>query len=90
MTESDQTTKDEELIDAIQEKLRSKFKLETEYIGDNKLGIEEFNGYIDSDNKYYDVEGLCEDLCKWIGDKFDVDCNYSILDSGYEIILEIF
>ena len=90
MCEIDQTSEETTLIANIRKGLKKKFDLHSEMIGDSKLGIEEFNGYIDSDNKYYDVEGLCEDLCKWIGYKFDVDCDYSILNQGYEIILEIF
>ena len=89
MTEEDQTTKDEELIDTIQEKLRSKFKLETEYIGGEKLGIEEFNGYINTEIKYEDIKSIGEILCDWLRIRFDNDFDYEVLSEGYELTIEI-
>lgn len=89
MTESDQITKDKELIEDIRGKLRSKFKLETEYIGDGKLGINEFNGYINSDEYYEDIEGLAESLCDWLRIKFDNDFDYQLINEGYEITIQV-
>ena len=87
MTEEDQTTKEELLIDTIQEELRSKFKLETEYIGDGKLGIEEFNGYINAEIKYEDMESLGESLCDWLRQRHDNDFDYELLSYGHELTI---
>lgn len=89
MTENDQITKDKELIEDIRGKLRSKFKIETEYIGDSKLGIEEFNGYIDTEIKYEDMESLGENLCDWLRIRFDDDFTYEVLSEGYELVLQV-
>lgn len=89
MTEEDQITKEELLIEDIRGKLRNKFKLETEYIGDGKLGIEEFNGYINTEIKYENIESLGESLCDWLRIRFDNDFDYELLSYGHELVLEI-
>ena len=89
MCEIDQTSKEMTLISNIRKGLKNKFDLHSEIIGDSKIGIEEFNGFINSDDTYYEVEGLCISLCDWITNKFDVDCNYSLIYTGYEIVIEV-
>lgn len=89
MTEECQHTKEETIINKIREELRRKFDIETEYIGDGKLGIEEFNGYINTENKYEDIEGLGESLCDWLRIRFDNDFTYEVLVDGYELILQV-
>lgn len=91
MTEECQHTKDKEeiIINNIQEELRSKFKLETEYMGDGKLGIEEFNGYVDSEEQFDIIEDLAENLCGWLRIKFDNDFDYQLINEGYEITIQI-
>lgn len=89
MTESDQITKDKELIEDIRGKLRNKFSIETECIGDGKLGIEEFNGYIDSEEQFDIIEDLAENLCGWLRIKFDNDFDYQLINEGYEITIQI-
>jgi hypothetical protein len=87
MTEEDQTTKEEMLISIIQEELVHNFNLETEYIGEGKLGIEEFNGYIDTEIKYEDIESLGESLCDWLRQRHDNDFSYELLSEGYELTI---
>ena len=92
MTEECQhTTKDKEelLIEDIRGELRSKFKLETEYIDDGKLGIEEFNGYVNTEIKYEDMESLGESLCDWLRQRHDNDFDYELLSYGYELTIII-
>ena len=91
MTEECQHTKDKEeiIINNIQEELRRKFDIETEYIGDGKLGIEEFNGYIDSEEQFDIIEDLAENLCGWLRIKFDNDFDYQLINEGYEITIQI-
>ena len=89
MTEECQATKDKLLIEEIQGELRSKFNIETEYIGDGKLGIEEFNGYIDSEEQFDIIEDLAENLCGWLRIKFDNDFDYQLINEGYEITIQI-
>ena len=89
MTESDQHTNDKELMSDIKKKLRNKFNIRTEYIGDGKLGIEEFNGYIDSEEHYEDIESLGDSICNWLRIKFDNDFDYSLLESGYELTIQV-
>ena len=87
MTEEDQATKEELLIENIRGELRSNFSIETEYIGEGKLGIDESNNYINTENKYEDIEGLGESLCEWLRFKFDNDFDYEILSQGYELTI---
>ena len=89
MTEECQHTKDKEeiIINNIQEELRNKFSIETEYIGEGKLGIDESNNYINTENKYEDIEGLGESLCEWLRFKFDNDFDYELLSQGYELTI---
>ena len=91
MTEECQHTKDKEeiIINNIQEELRNKFSIETEYIGDGKLGIEEFNGYIDSEEQFDIIEDLAENLCGRLRIKFDNDFDYQLINEGYEITIQI-
>ena len=89
MTEECQATKDKLLIEEIQGELRSKFNIETEYIGDGKLGIEEFNGYINTEIKYEGIKSLGESLCDWLRIRFDNDFDYEVLSEGYELTIEI-
>ena len=87
MTEEDQFTKDKELINTIRQALREGFDIETEYIGDGKLGIEEFNGYINSEEHYEDIEGLAENIVEWLRQRFDNDFDYELLSQGYELTI---
>ena len=87
MTEEDQATKEELLIENIRGELRSNFSIETEYIGEGKLGIDESNNYINTENKYEDIEGLGESLCEWLRFKFDNDFDYELLSQGYELTI---
>ena len=90
MTEECQhTTKEEIIINNIQEELINKFSIETEYIGDGKLGIEEFNGYIDSEEQFDIIEDLAENLCGWLRVKFDNDFDYQPINEGYEITIQM-
>ena len=89
MTEECQHTKEETIINKIREELRRKFDIDTEYIGDGKLGIEEFNGYIDSEEQFDIIEDLGESLCEWLRFKFDNDFTYELLVDGYELILQV-
>ena len=89
MTEDCQHTNDKELINTIRQALREGFDIETEYIGEGKIGIEEFNGYINSDDKYEDIESLGDSICNWLSNRFDNDFDYSLLESGYELIIFI-
>ena len=89
MCEIDQTSEETTLIANIRKGLNKKFDLHSKGIGDSKIGIEEFNGFINSDDTYYEVEGLCISLCDWITNKFNVYCNYSLIDTGYEIVIEV-
>ena len=89
MTEECQHTKEEAIINKIREELRRKFNIETEYIGDGKLGIEEFNGYIDSEEQFDIIEDLADSLCEWLRIKFDNDFDYEVLSEGYEITIQI-
>ena len=85
MCEIDQTSEEMTLISNIRKGLKNKFDLHSEIIGNSKIGIEEFNGFIVNDNTYYEVEGLCD----WIMNKFDVYCDYEILEEGYKIVIQI-
>ena len=89
MCEIDQTSEGTTLITNIIRGLKKKFDLHSEIIGDSKIGIEEFNGFINSDDTYYEVEGLCISLCDWIMNKFNVYCDYSLIDTGYELVIEV-
>ena len=89
MTEECQHTKEETIISKIREELRRKFAIDTEYIGDGKLGIEEFNVYIDSEEQFDIIEGLGESLCEWLRIKFDNDFDYELINEGYEITIQI-
>ena len=89
MTEECQHTKEETIISKIREELRRKFNIDTEYIGDGKLGIEEFNGYIDSEEQFDIIGDLGESLCEWLRIKFDNDFDYRLMDEGYEITIQI-
>lgn len=89
MTEECQHTKEEAIISKIREELRRKFNIDTEYIGNGKLGIEEFNGYIDSEGQFDIIEGLGESLCEWLRIKFDSDFDYQLINEGYEITIQI-
>ena len=90
MTEECQhTTKEEIIINNIQEELRNKFSIETEYIGDGKLGIEEFNNYINTEIKYEDMESLGESLCDWLRQRHDNDFDYELLSYGHELTIII-
>jgi hypothetical protein len=89
MTEEDQHTKEELLLDKIQEELKGKFNIGTEYIGDGKLGVDEFNGYINTEIKYEDMESLGESLCDWLRQRHDNDFDYDILSQGHELIITI-
>ena len=91
MTEECQHTKDKEeiIINNIQDELINKFSIETEYIGDGKLGIEEFNGYIDSEEQFDIIEDLAENLCGWLRIKFDNDFDYQLINEGYEVTIQI-
>lgn len=89
MQDNDKTSEEMTLISNIRKGLKNKFDLHSEIIGDSKIGIEEFNGFINSDDTYYEVEGLCESLCDWIMNKFNVYCNYSLIDTGYELVIEV-
>ena len=89
MTEERQTTKEEIIINNIQEELRNKFSIETEYIGNGKLGIEEFNGYVNTEIKYEDMESLGESLCDWLRQRHDNDFDYELLSYGHELTIII-
>lgn len=89
MTEECQHTKEETIINKIREELRRKFDIDTEYIGDGKLGIEEFNGYIDSEEQFDIIEDLAESLCDWLRKRHDNDFDYELLSQGHELIIII-
>ena len=89
MTEEDQFTKDKELINTIRQGLREEFDIESEYVGDSRIGISEFDGYINSDEHYEDIEGLAESLCDWLRIRFDNDFTYELLSEGYEFIISV-
>lgn len=72
----------------IKERLEKKFYLKS-CIKGNKLCFDEFNGYIVDDEEYEKVENLCESICDLIQEDYDCFCDYSILDSGYEFVIEI-
>ena len=67
--------------------LKNKFDLHSEVIGDNKLGIEEFNGYIDSEKQFEIIEDLAENLCGWLRKRHDNDFDYELLSEGYELTI---
>lgn len=69
--------------------LKQKYDLSAEIKG-NKLCFDEFNIYINSDDRYCEIQDLCESICERIQDRYDCFCDYSILDEGYEFIIEVF
>lgn len=89
MTESDQFTKDKDLINNIRHKLEVEFDIHSDILEDNKIGIEEFNGYIDDDEKYEDIEALGNSICNCLRERFDNDFDYSLLESGYELAIQV-
>lgn len=89
MQDNDQTSEEKTLISNIRKGLKKKFDLDSELIGEGKIGIEEFNGYIVSDDKYKDTEELAETLCEWVIERFNTYCDYSLIDMGYEIVIEV-
>lgn len=73
----------------IKRRLKVKFDLRSDIKG-NKLYFDEFNGYIRNDDKYIEVQELCESICDLIEEEYDCSCNYSLLDEGYEFVIGIF
>ena len=73
----------------IKRRLKVKFDLRSEIKG-NKLYFDEFNGYIRNDDKYIEVQELCESICDLIEEEYECSCDYSLLDEGYEFSIEIF
>lgn len=73
----------------IKQKLKGKYDLEVE-IKESKLCCSNFTGYINCDEKHIKIEELCIAICDWIGYVYDFDCDYSLLDEGYEFAIEIF
>lgn len=72
----------------IVEDLKCKFDLDFEIKG-NKIHNGEFNGYINEDERYEDVQELCENLCYYIEMEYDCFTDYSLIDEN-EIVIEIF
>ena len=89
MTESDQTTKDEELIEKIRQGLNDEFDIESDCIDSSRIGISEFNGYINSEEHYEDIEGLAENIVEWLRQRFENDFTYELLVNGYELVLQV-
>lgn len=76
-------------LDEIAKKLMRKYDLKTE-VRDNKIYCDESDRYIKNDDTYCEIESLCTDSCDLIQKEYDCYCDYSILYSGYEFVLEIF
>ena len=89
MTESDHFTKDKDLIEEVRHRLEVGFDIHSEVLGDGKLGIEEFNGYIDDNERYEDIESLGDSICNWLRKRFDNDFSFDILSQGYELVVQI-
>lgn len=88
MTEEEQATKEELLIDIIQEELTHSFNLHSESLNGN-IFISEFNGYINTEIKYEDIESLGESLCDWLRQRHDNDFDYELLSQGHELTIII-
>lgn len=76
-------------LQEIKNKINRKFELGF-YIKGNKLITEKLNGYIDSDDRYEEIEEDAIIICDYIIDEFDCSCSFEILDEGYELAIEIF
>lgn len=59
-------------------------------IGDNKIYCDEFNGYINDDDTYLDIEEFCNGVCDYIERKYDCFTSFEVLGEGYEFIIELF
>ena len=97
MNENDTITNDEWIkeyieldITEIMEELKARFDIETEYLGDGILAINEFSGYINSEDRYEDIEFLGENIVEKLRILYDYDFDYDILRHGYELTIHIF
>ena len=71
------------------DEVRRNFNIEFE-IRENKLYCSDFSGYIKNDNTYSKMQKFCEDICDYIEEKYECFTDYSILDEGYEFVIEVF
>ena len=71
------------------DELRRKFDIELK-IRENKLYYNNFNGYMENDDTYNEMQKMCEDICDYIEEKYECFTDYSILDEGYEFVIEVF
>lgn len=69
--------------------IRQKFNLEFKIKG-NKLYCSDFSGYIKNDDTYSKMQKFCEDICDYIEERYECYTDYSILDQGYEFVIEVF
>jgi hypothetical protein len=77
-----------EELEQIKGELNKNYRLGLEIKGD-KLVTEKFNGYINSDDTYLEIERKAIMVCDYITENYDYFSDYSIL-SGYELVIEVF
>lgn len=78
-----------EKLEKIKGELNRNYRLGLEIKGD-KLVAEKFNGYINSDDTYLEIERKAIMACDYITENYDYFSDYSILDGGYEFVIEVF